>query len=388
MRRSRNGRAICDRDTRLFAAAERLRSRLRCIHYTGPALPVRSSEALLQATYQAQIIPGWTIQPDFQYVIRPSGGIPTTRDPNWDRDQERRHLRHPPSTMRFATGGSAPETPRKEEPLASAPVSGFNWEWLLRRPANAGYGTAGRNRDDICGTGTFGFPRLPERQRPLGAVGVERRPRAVTPAAGRLRPDGLRLRRPPQPQRLRRRRPDRLQLSAQPGQRLGIRHRGRRRTHLLQPSPSRHRFRSPGGRVFTAAPNVTAPNVTASQKRHGPERHGRGHHRPASVQVLGPTPGVGYPADPIEGSAGNVALFNANPRGFDHSRIDWFATVRGRLGYAFDRVLIYGTGGIAYAGRPDSPNRCPNVQCVWPGDAGDRGRPGARRHRLLRVGGC
>lgn len=27
---------------------------------------------------------------------------------------------------------------------------------------------------------------------------------------------------------------------------------------------------------------------------------------------------------------------------------NWFGTVRGRLGYAFDRVLVYGTGGVAY----------------------------------------
>jgi outer membrane immunogenic protein len=31
-----------------------------------------------------------------------------------------------------------------------------------------------------------------------------------------------------------------------------------------------------------------------------------------------------------------------------NSDIDWFGTVRGRLGYALDRVLIYGTGGFAY----------------------------------------
>jgi len=29
---------------------------------------------------------------------------------------------------------------------------------------------------------------------------------------------------------------------------------------------------------------------------------------------------------------------------------DYIGTLRGRLGYAFDRVLIYGTGGFAYAG--------------------------------------
>ena len=30
---------------------------------------------------------------------------------------------------------------------------------------------------------------------------------------------------------------------------------------------------------------------------------------------------------------------------------NWFGTVRGRLGFAFDRALIYGTGGLAYGGR-------------------------------------
>jgi outer membrane immunogenic protein len=29
-------------------------------------------------------------------------------------------------------------------------------------------------------------------------------------------------------------------------------------------------------------------------------------------------------------------------------KIDWFGTLRGRLGIAFDRVLVYGTGGLAY----------------------------------------
>lgn len=34
--------------------------------------------------------------------------------------------------------------------------------------------------------------------------------------------------------------------------------------------------------------------------------------------------------------------------------IDWFGTVRARAGYAFDRVLIYGTGGFAYGGGSQS----------------------------------
>ena len=28
--------------------------------------------------------------------------------------------------------------------------------------------------------------------------------------------------------------------------------------------------------------------------------------------------------------------------------LDWFGTLRGRVGYTFDRALVYGTGGFAY----------------------------------------
>jgi outer membrane immunogenic protein len=35
---------------------------------------------------------------------------------------------------------------------------------------------------------------------------------------------------------------------------------------------------------------------------------------------------------------------------FGSQGIDWFGTVRGRLGFAMDRVLVYGTGGFAYGG--------------------------------------
>ncbi|MCE4222668.1 carbohydrate porin [Methylobacterium sp. C25] len=37
--------------------------------------PIRSSEAVLELTYQAEIVPGLTVQPDFQYVMRPGGGL-------------------------------------------------------------------------------------------------------------------------------------------------------------------------------------------------------------------------------------------------------------------------------------------------------------------------
>ncbi|MCJ2064729.1 porin family protein, partial [Methylobacterium sp. J-088] len=38
--------------------------------------------------------------------------------------------------------------------------------------------------------------------------------------------------------------------------------------------------------------------------------------------------------------------YGTAPRGL--SSLDYFGTVRGRLGYAFDRTLVYGTGGFAY----------------------------------------
>jgi outer membrane immunogenic protein len=42
-------------------------------------------------------------------------------------------------------------------------------------------------------------------------------------------------------------------------------------------------------------------------------------------------------ADPIDASL------------YAHTQIDWLASVRGRLGMTFDRTLVYGTAGVAWA---------------------------------------
>lgn len=51
------------------------------IAFTGVSQPIRSSEMVLELTYQAPITPWLTVQPDFQYVIRPSGNVPNPIDP-------------------------------------------------------------------------------------------------------------------------------------------------------------------------------------------------------------------------------------------------------------------------------------------------------------------
>ena len=42
----------------------------------GTPYPIRSNETVVEATYQAQIVPGFTVQPDAQFIANPGGGIP------------------------------------------------------------------------------------------------------------------------------------------------------------------------------------------------------------------------------------------------------------------------------------------------------------------------
>ena len=45
---------------------------------------------------------------------------------------------------------------------------------------------------------------------------------------------------------------------------------------------------------------------------------------------------------------GGNHFYDVNTYGYGRDNLDFFGTVRGRVGYAFDRVLFYGTGGFAY----------------------------------------
>jgi porin len=50
-----------------------------------PGYPIRDYEAVLEVSYKAQIVEGWTVQPDFQYIIHPGGTIPHPNDPTMTR---------------------------------------------------------------------------------------------------------------------------------------------------------------------------------------------------------------------------------------------------------------------------------------------------------------
>ena len=43
---------------------------------------MRGAETFVEVTYQAQIAPWWQLQPDFQYVWMPGGGVLNPAQPN------------------------------------------------------------------------------------------------------------------------------------------------------------------------------------------------------------------------------------------------------------------------------------------------------------------
>ena len=51
------------------------------IKFTGVPGPIRSGETVLEATYRFQLTPWWQLQPDFQYVFNPGGGVPSLSTP-------------------------------------------------------------------------------------------------------------------------------------------------------------------------------------------------------------------------------------------------------------------------------------------------------------------
>jgi outer membrane immunogenic protein len=81
---------------------------------------------------------------------------------------------------------------------------------------------------------------------------------------------------------------------------------------------------------------------------------GFGGFQAAAVSPAGLAgPGFGVSAATAAATPNNIALFNNfGGNGFNNrnrSGGDWFGTARVRVGYAVDRIMFYGTGGLAFA---------------------------------------
>jgi porin len=50
--------------------------------FSGAAYPRRTSETVLELTYQAPVTPWLTLQPDFQYIFNPGGGVVSSTEPD------------------------------------------------------------------------------------------------------------------------------------------------------------------------------------------------------------------------------------------------------------------------------------------------------------------
>jgi outer membrane immunogenic protein len=66
----------------------------------------------------------------------------------------------------------------------------------------------------------------------------------------------------------------------------------------------------------------------------------------------------------------------------DTTKLDWFGTTRGRLGLAFDRWLVYGTGGVAYG----EVNESGSIQPATPAGFGGLNAPFVWNQSSTRVG--
>jgi outer membrane immunogenic protein len=110
-------------------------------------------------------------------------------------------------------------------------------------------------------------------------------------------------------------------------------------------------FVAPG--TVVGAPTASGTIAFSDSRRDGFVGGGQiGYNYQFGSVVVGVEADIQW-ADLGNGGVG-VVTSGAFPVGFvpavRGNGLDWFGTVRGRLGFAFDRALIYATGGFAYGG--------------------------------------
>ena len=105
--------------------------------------------------------------------------------------------------------------------------------------------------------------------------------------------------------------------------------------------------------AYTLSPLSGATNPSGTLTVHSSGAIG-GAQAGYSQYLGGAVVGIEADFDGSTISGGAHAYFDQTSALSGGSRVNYFGTVRGRLGYAFGPALIYGTGGFAYAGTTSS----------------------------------
>ena len=102
--------------------------------------------------------------------------------------------------------------------------------------------------------------------------------------------------------------------------------------------------------VFGVEADVSLTDFDRGRNGFFGDNNGFALANPTGPGTVGVGAGIAAPAVGATGNAAgnNVAFFNRNGFGGTDS-IDYFGTIRGRVGLAFDRMMIYATGGLAWA---------------------------------------
>jgi outer membrane immunogenic protein len=105
-----------------------------------------------------------------------------------------------------------------------------------------------------------------------------------------------------------------------------------------------------GPNIIASAANAAAVNGTGNSNSTNFTGGGQiGYNQQFSNLVVGIEGDVEYIGGRHTRDTGNVVVGGVTIRDVDTTGSDWMATARARLGWAFDRTLIYATGGAAFA---------------------------------------
>jgi hypothetical protein len=128
------------------------------------AVPLRNYELVVELNYQARIVPGWTVPPDFQYIFHPGGGVIAGRA---DAGKGRAARPRPAANLWRA----------RLLPTPKARLPQDRTHRLLRTPPSEGQRSLGRKKDRRC-------IWRPRHARKLLPQALPRRPRSPAKGTG------------------------------------------------------------------------------------------------------------------------------------------------------------------------------------------------------------